>query len=78
MAVKGWSVPILIIAHVFDAGAMCCDKLKRFDEVIEWCDEGLSVRPHMYYMCLLLVRLPLICFSLYVPPIGHCVSVWCM
>ncbi|KAL5486492.1 hypothetical protein EMCRGX_G018980 [Ephydatia muelleri] len=26
-------------------GAMCCVKLKRLDEAIEWCDEGLSISP---------------------------------
>ena len=24
-------------------GAMCCVKLKRLEEAIDWCDEGLSV-----------------------------------
>ena len=30
---------------------MCCVKLKRLDEAIEWCDEGLSVRKLTAPLC---------------------------
>ena len=29
----------------FTLGALSCEQLSRFGEVIEWCDEGLKVDP---------------------------------